>query len=64
MKRDKNFRMRKTTKTLLATIVDPVLRNHYKNMMIEAQSAAETPPPKKEKKVAPGVVIGGIEVDA
>ncbi len=63
MKRDKNFRLWKTTKTLLATIVDPIQRNHFKNMMIEAQCAAMTPPPKKEKKHA-DLVIGGVEVDA
>lgn len=64
MKRDKNFHMWKTTKALLSRIVDKEQRNHFKNMMIDAQIAAMTPPPKKEKKAAPGVVITGIEVDA
>ena len=33
--------MRSTTKTLLGSIVDPVQRNQFKNMMIQAQLASE-----------------------
>jgi hypothetical protein len=37
LKRDKNFRISKQTKRIMATFVDPVARNAYKNAMIEAQ---------------------------
>ena len=43
MKRDKNFRLAKQTKRLMAGILDPIKRNEFKNAMIEAQIAAETP---------------------
>ena len=43
MKRDKNFRLSKQTKRYMATIVDPIKRSEFKNAMIEAQIAAETP---------------------
>ena len=49
MKRDKNFRLNKQTKRFMATILDPVERNIYKNAMIEAQIASEIPF-KAEKK--------------
>lgn len=49
MKRDKNFRLSKQTKRFMATILDPVKRNEYKNAMIEAQIAGETIH-KSEKK--------------
>lgn len=50
MKRDKNFRLSKQTKRFMATILDPIKRNEYKNSMIAAQIAAETLPPKSDKK--------------
>jgi hypothetical protein len=37
LKRDKNFRISKQTKRIMATFVDPVARNAYKNAMIDAQ---------------------------
>lgn len=37
LKRDKNFRLTKQTKRFMATIIDPIKRNEYKNAMIEAQ---------------------------
>ena len=37
VKRDKNFKLTKQTKRFMATIVDPIRRNEYKNAMIEAQ---------------------------
>jgi len=37
IKRDKNFRLTKQTKRFMATIVDPIRRNEYKNAMIDAQ---------------------------
>lgn len=49
MKRDKNFKLAKQTKRFMATILDPVKRNEYKNAMITAQIAGETPY-KSEKK--------------
>ena len=39
LKKDKNFRISKQTKRTMATIVDSVERNAYKNSMIEAQIA-------------------------
>jgi hypothetical protein len=49
-KRNQTFRLSKQTKRFMATIVDPVARNAYKNAMIDAQIAAETLPPKSDKK--------------
>ena len=49
MKRDKNFKLSKQTKRYMATMLDPVQRNAYKNAMIDAQLSAETPY-KSEKK--------------
>ena len=37
IKRDKNFKLTKQTKRFMATIVDPIRRNEYKNAMIDAQ---------------------------
>ncbi len=48
-KRDKNFRLSKQTKRFMATIIDPIKRGQFKNAMIEAQLASETPF-KSEKK--------------
>jgi len=41
MKPSKTFKMRSTTKTLMGSIADPVQRNQFKNMMIQAQLASE-----------------------
>ena len=41
MKPSKTFKLRKTTKTLMGSIADPVQRNQFKNMMIQAQLASE-----------------------
>jgi hypothetical protein len=41
MKPNKTFKLRKTTKTLMGSIADPVQRNQFKNMMIQAQLASE-----------------------
>ena len=49
-KRDKNFKMEKTTKRILATIVDPIKRSEYKNCMIEAQLAGSVPFKSKKTK--------------
>jgi len=52
LKPTKNFRIWKETKRAMARIVDPVQRNEYKNIMIQAQLTSELPPPreKSEKK--------------
>jgi hypothetical protein len=41
MKPGKTFKMRSTTKTMLATIVDPQMRSAWKRAMIEAQLCSE-----------------------
>jgi hypothetical protein len=41
MKPTKTFKLRKTTKTMLASIVDPVQRNAWKRAMIDAQLCSE-----------------------
>jgi hypothetical protein len=41
MKPGKTFNLSKQTKRFMATFVDPVARNHYKNMMIQAQLCSE-----------------------
>mgnify|MGYP003703997081 FL=1 len=50
MKRDKNFRLSKQTKRFMATILDPIKRGEYKNSMIAAELAAQTLPPRSDKK--------------
>jgi hypothetical protein len=51
LKRDKNFRISKQTKRTMATYVDPVARNAYKNSMIEAQLFGSQVFEKKKKRV-------------
>jgi len=41
MKPNKTFNLKKSTKTMLATIVDPVKRSEWKRAMIQAQMASE-----------------------
>ena len=41
MKPGKTFKLRKPTKTMLASITDPVKRNEWKHAMIQAQLASE-----------------------
>ena len=50
LKRDKNFRISKQTKRIMATMIDPVVRHSYKNMMIEAQIFGSREFEKKKKK--------------
>jgi hypothetical protein len=50
LKRDKNFRISKQTKRTMATYVDPVARNAYKNSMIEAQLFGSQVFEKKKKR--------------
>jgi hypothetical protein len=41
LKPGKTFNLNKQTKRLMCTIVDPVARNQYKRMMIDAQLQSE-----------------------
>ena len=41
LKTDKNFRLSKTTKGILCSIVNDSERNEFKRMMIQAQLAGE-----------------------
>ena len=49
LKPSKTFKLAKQTKRFMATMIDPVQRNAYKNMMIQAQLQSEIVP-KREKK--------------
>lgn len=49
IKPSKTFKLSKTTKRRMATIVDPVERHAYKNAMIQAQIASEIVIKHKEK---------------
>lgn len=44
------FKMKKSTKTLLASIANDNERNHFKRMMIDAQLAAQEKPKSKTDK--------------
>lgn len=48
-KADKNFKMSKTSKRLLASISDSSLAASWKRMMIDAEMESKKPPPKQEK---------------
>lgn len=50
LKKDKNFRIDRQVKRIMATIVDPVERNAYKNMMIQAQLDGSKAFEKKKRK--------------
>jgi hypothetical protein len=50
LKKDKNFRISKQTKRTMATYVDSVARNAYKNSMIEAQLFGSQVFEKKKKR--------------
>jgi hypothetical protein len=49
LKPSKTFKLSKQTKRFMATMIDPVQRNAYKNAMIQAQLQSEIVP-KREKK--------------
>ena len=53
IKPSKVFKLSKTTKRCMASIVDPVARNAYKNAMIQAQLASEIVIKHKEKSDRP-----------
>jgi hypothetical protein len=46
---DKNFRLSKTAKRIIATIVDKEQRGSYKRLMIDAELEMKKAPPKSEK---------------
>ena len=50
LKRDKNFRIDRQVKRVMATMVDPVERHAYKNMMIQAQIDGSRVFEKKKRK--------------
>lgn len=50
MKPTQNFKMKKSAKRLLATIVDSDLRNAVKACFIQAQLQSEIVPQTKERK--------------
>lgn len=49
MKPGKTFKLSKPTKTILASITDPVKRNEWKRAMIDAELCAAVVP-KREKR--------------
>lgn len=53
IKPSKTFKMSKQTKRRMATIVDPVERNDYRRMMIQAQLASEIVVKHKERSDRP-----------
>jgi hypothetical protein len=50
LKKDKNFRIDRQVKRVMATIADPVERHAYKNMMIQAQIDGSKAFEKKKKR--------------
>lgn len=50
LKKDKNFRITKQTKRFMATIVDPVARHAYKNLMIHAEISGSQVFEKNKKR--------------
>ena len=50
LKRDKNFRISKQTKRFMATIVDPIERHAFKNMMIQAEISGSQVFEKNKKR--------------
>jgi hypothetical protein len=53
MKPSKTFNLSKQTKRFMCTILDPVERNAYKRMMIQAQLASEVVVRHKERSDRP-----------
>jgi hypothetical protein len=50
MKPSSTYKMSSTTKTILATIADPVKRSEWKRSMIQAELAAAIRPTKEKRK--------------
>jgi hypothetical protein len=49
-KPDKNFKLSKTAKKIIATILDPHQRGAYKRLMIDAELESKKAPPRQEKE--------------
>jgi 2-phospho-L-lactate guanylyltransferase (CobY/MobA/RfbA family) len=49
MKPNKNFKMNKTIKSFLSSILSDVERNSFKRAMIDAQLCSEIVPQKQDK---------------
>ena len=56
MKPNKTFKLKKTTKTMLASITDPAQRNAWKRAMIDAQLCSEVviKSPQRDKNAPRG----------
>jgi hypothetical protein len=54
LKPNKTFKMSKQTKRFMATYVDPVARNSYKNDMIQAQLMSEIVVKREPRKPQQG----------
>ena len=50
LKPNKTFKLAKQSKRFMATFIDPVQRNAYKNAMIQAQLQSEIVPKREAKK--------------
>lgn len=51
MKTNNNFKLSKQTKRFMATMIDPIERNTYKRLMINAQvESLKSAPSHKEKR--------------
>ena len=48
-KPDKNFKLSKTAKRIISTILDPQQRGSYKRLMIDAELEMKKAPPRQEK---------------
>ena len=59
LKPNKTFRLSKQTKRFMCTIADPVERNEYKRIMIQAELAAAIAP-KREPRDNKGGPKGGL----
>ena len=50
MKTNSNFKLSKQTKRFMATMIDPIERNTYKRLMINAQLESLKPAPSNKEK--------------
>jgi hypothetical protein len=64
LKPGKTFNLNKQAKRTMATIVDPVMRNAYKHMMIQAQLQSEVVVKREPRKPGQGGASGRNHGDA
>jgi len=57
MNPDKNFRMNRITKRMIATVQDPHLRGELKRAMITAQLTSERTQRRQDRRATIGVTI-------